>query len=177
MDCVSCLPAPFSGRHTHRSGRNQKPVVLRSASAAPSGADREPKLAGSGRLRPKRAGPAVRIHLAPPTSQYEPTPSSGIKTKVQLTADGAARPTWIRLSWAVPRTSRTSGRSPTTYKELAPPRIVASHCRRNCSHRDLALCHVIAAMVASSARVKASSIRANPPRSRDRSRTSEAHAR
>jgi hypothetical protein len=77
-----------------------------------------------------------------PTNQYEPTPSSGIKTKVQLTADGAARPTWIRLSWAVPRTSRTSGRSPTTYKELAPPTIVASHCRRNCSHRDLALCHV-----------------------------------
>jgi hypothetical protein len=30
MVCVSCLPAPSPGRHTHRSGRNQKPVVLRS---------------------------------------------------------------------------------------------------------------------------------------------------
>jgi hypothetical protein len=68
MGYFSCLPA-FSGRHTHRSGRNQKPVVLRSASAAPIAADRELKLAGSGRLRPKRAGPAVRIHLAPPSSR------------------------------------------------------------------------------------------------------------
>jgi hypothetical protein len=51
MSCVSCLPAPLSGRHTHRSGRTQKPVVLWSASAAPSGADREPKLAGTGCFR------------------------------------------------------------------------------------------------------------------------------
>ena len=45
----------------------------------------------SGRIPPREAlaAPGVRIHPAPPTSQYEPTPSSGIKTKVQPTADGA----------------------------------------------------------------------------------------
>ena len=60
------LHAVDIGRHTSMKGwytdsvpRFGYPLI---------GADRELKLAGSGRLRPKRAGPAVRIHLAPPSS-------------------------------------------------------------------------------------------------------------
>ena len=44
-------PLLFSGRHTHRSGRNQKPGVLRSASGAPSIVTEKLKLAGTGRFR------------------------------------------------------------------------------------------------------------------------------
>jgi hypothetical protein len=50
MGCVSCLLLQ-SGRHTHRSGQNQKPVLLRSASCAPSIVTEKLKLAGAGRFR------------------------------------------------------------------------------------------------------------------------------
>jgi len=51
MNCVSCLPAPFSGRHTHRSGQDQNPVLLRPASGVPSTVMEKLKLAGTGRFR------------------------------------------------------------------------------------------------------------------------------
>jgi hypothetical protein len=56
----------FAGRRRSVGFRSQSfsgPSQLRR-----SALDREPQLAGSGRFRAKRAGPAVRIHLAPPAS-------------------------------------------------------------------------------------------------------------
>src|SRR5690349_9499536 len=66
-------------QHQTRGGTALAP--LRRKNAACGRAIPEPKLAGSGRLLSKRAGPAVRIHLAPPTSHCEPMPGSGIMTR------------------------------------------------------------------------------------------------
>src|SRR5713226_8872507 len=68
MCCISCLPTPFSGRPTHGSASNQKPVVLRCASGALVDSEGETGTSRNGRLRFEQPGPAVRIHLAPPRS-------------------------------------------------------------------------------------------------------------
>src|SRR5260370_22460193 len=74
MDCVSCLPVPFSGRHTHRSGQNQKPVLLRSASGAPSIVTEKLKTGRNWPLPIEQPGPAASLHLGPPF--FPPSPPS-----------------------------------------------------------------------------------------------------